>query len=166
MNNYFQTLSTDVQAFINSLDFSNALPKRDGKVLKSNYDIYSCLLDVLHAVGYSSPTYEPLPPILYNYRDIERKCLVKFGRKIIEQIKDGLDIRLCIIDIDGFRFFFRHPKTCDFLNGGRVYTLDFEYEVVGSHRHQRSFVPEVNLSAAIDKYFSRSELDNKVLLIK
>lgn len=164
--NHLKMLSLD--DFLSMVDFSNALPKVLNITLRSNFEIYRVIVDLLNVAGYKSPIWEPLPPKLYNWRTIDRKVLVKYGRRIIEQIRDGIDVSRCVLDIDGFRFFYKPAHSVDRIVSGRVYTLDFDYDILPTrvHKSSRAFVPYENLQYSIDKFFERSELSNKVLLIK
>lgn len=156
--------------FLSVVDFSNALPKVKNFTLRSNFEIYRVIMDLLFVAGYNSPVWQPVPPKLYNWRTVDRKVLVKYGNRIISQLKDGIDISKCVLDVDGFRFFYKPAHSVDPIVSGSVYTLDFSYDVISKcgciHRSKRSFVPYENLQYSIDKFFERSELSNKVILIR
>lgn len=69
-------------------DLDGNLPKVNGKVLRSNYQLCRAILDLLESVGYQFGFHHPLPAILNNYNTVPRVSLSNLLRTLVNQIND------------------------------------------------------------------------------
>jgi len=134
----------------------NGLPVVDGKLLRKSIDIVDEIYSLLSEIGYTfCPFTRPVPPLLVNYRVVERRKLVNLLKALVGQVLLLSSVDNLVLSNQGFCVNIPMLKEPERLV--RVSFSSLEYKDV-------RLVPMRYLSNVIDDFMSKPYI-NKVVII-